>query len=236
MEAVVIWILLIPIILVAVILGGVVKGNNIRKENLEVRNQVEERLREKNFNIEKRVGLAATLYVDNTQKLWAVNEWNNRTDIKIYKYSDLIDFELIEDNESLMKGGFGKALVGGAIGGTKGAIIGSAGSRQIKQNATLLEIKIRTNDFENPQYSIQFIKGFSLPKSSPEYRKFFDEAQQVIGLLNYISTNGSDAENNEDKSNRMTITEQLRELNQLKDEGIITLEEFELKKKELLNL
>lgn len=32
------------------------------------------------------------------------------------------------------------------------------------------------------------------------------------------------------------LGEQLRELNQLKNEGIITYEEFEIKKKELLNI
>ena len=229
-------ILILCIILPIVI--GIVNGTSKKQEYIEARNTIEKELKAQGFNIEKQVGLTAKLYVDNTQKLWAINEWNNSTDVKIYKYSDLIDFELLEDDESLMKGGFGKALVGGAIGGTTGAVIGSAGSRKIKQNATLLEIKIRTNDFEHPQYSIQFIKGFALPKNSPAYKEYFDAAQEVVGVLNYIATNG---EEKQIQLNSSTITSEnigntLRELNQLKNEGIITAEEFETKKKELLNL
>ena len=230
--------LIFVVVFLLIFVVGIVNGKTMRKENLEAEDIIKEKLRQQNFTIEKQVGMTAKLYVDNTQKLWAVSEWDNNSDVKIYKYSDLIDFELLEDDESLVKGGFGKALIGGALGGTKGAVIGSAGSRRIKQNATLLEIKIRTNDFEHPQYSIQFIKGFSAPKTSDIYKKAFDSAQEVISVLNYIATNGGEnIQNSPTQSDRVeSLGDRLRELNQLKNEGIITEEEFEAKKKELLNL
>ena len=231
-------VILILCVIILPIVIGIANGTSKKHEYMEARNTIEEKLKEQGFNIEKQVGLTAKLYVDNTQKLWAINEWDNNTDVTIYKYSDLIDFELLEDDESLMKGGFGKALVGGAIGGTTGAVIGSAGSRKFKQNATLLEIKIRTNDFNHPQYSIQFIKGFALPKNSPAYKEYFDAAQEVIGVLNYIATNGEEKQIQANSSTmpNESIGDKLRELNQLKNEGIITAEEFEVKKKEILNL
>ena len=221
---------------IGLLIAGVVSGLNEKHTNQEARSSVEDKLKQQGFNIEKQVGLTAKLYVDNTNKLWAIYEWGKSTDVKVYKYSDLIDFELLEDNESLVKGGFGKALIGGAIGGTKGAIIGSAGSRKIKQNVTLLEVKIRTNDFEHPQYSIQLIKGFALPKNSSTYREHFDVAQEIIGVLNYIATNGNEmpVEPVLEPAQKQSLGDQLRELDQLRIEGIITSEEFETKKKELL--
>ena len=229
--------LIIAAILAPIILG-IAKGTAQNQEYSEARDTVEAQLQERGFTIEKQVGVTAKLYVDNTQKLWAINEWNGNTDVQIYHYSDLIDFELLEDDESLVKGGFGKALVGGAIGGTTGAIIGSAGSRRVKQNVTRLEVKIRTNDFQHPQYSIQFIKGFALPKSSPTYKTYYDEAQEVIGVLNYIAKNGNDAPPLQEPAAESSdgMAAKLRELHRLKVDGIITDEEFEAKKKELLNV
>lgn len=230
------FILVIFLIILIAIIVGVVKGTKQRKENENARESVEQTLRRNGFNIEKAVGVTAKLYVDNTNKKWAINEWNNSTDVKIYQYSDLIDFELLEDNESIVKGGFGKALVGGALGGTTGAIIGSSGSKKVKQNANLLEIKIRTNDFSHPQYSIEFIKGFAMAKTSPQYKKLYDEAQEVIGVLSFISANGENNSTVAEEKMQISAADKVRELMQLKNEGIISEEEFEKKKKELLNL
>jgi hypothetical protein len=34
---------------------------------------------------------------------------------KIYNYSDIVDFELLEDGESITKGGLGRAITGGLL-------------------------------------------------------------------------------------------------------------------------
>lgn len=227
--------------MVIVVVGGTMKGNNIKEDNNIAAQTIEAKLRAQNFNIEKQVGNHLTkLYVDNTHKQWAIKEKGTATQVRIYKYSDLIDFELIEDRDSVIKGSAGRALVGGALGGTKGAVIGSAGSRAVKENVSLLEIKIRTNDFEHPQYTIEFISGFAVSKNSQLYKECMNNAQDVIGVLHYIATNGGeiiyDDVQEQSVIKSQTIGEQIRELSQLKDDGIITDEEFEIKKKELLNL
>ena len=213
---------------------GIAKGVGQNADCKEANESIKQKLKETGFNIEKEVGLLAKVYVDNTNKQWAVSEWNNCKDVKIYKYADLIDFELIEDDESLVKGGFGKAIIGGALGGTKGAVIGSAGSRKIKQNCSLLEVRIRTNDFEHPQYIIQYIKNCSFPKSSDVYKRHFESAQELIGILNYIATNGGENSVNVSPQEDVSVGTRLRELSELKNDGILTIEEFEVKKKKLL--
>ena len=229
------------LLIIMAIVVGISKGQSIRDENIAAAQTIEAKLREQNFIIEKEIGNDLTkIYVDNTHKQWAIKEKGINTDVRIYKYSDLIDFELLEDRNSVIKGSAGRALIGGALGGTKGAVIGGSGSRAVKETVGLLEIKIRINDFEYPQYTIEFIKGYALPKNSTSYRQIMDVAQQIIGVLHYIATNGGemvvDEHINNTGVNNQTLGEQLRELNQLKEEGIITLEEFELKKKSLLNL
>jgi len=180
--------------------------------------------------------MTAKVYVDNTNKQWAVSEWNEKTDVKIYKYVNLLDFELIEDEESVIKGAAGRALVGGALSGTTGAIIGSAGSKKIKQNCNLLEVRIRTDDFENPQYVIPYIKGFAVAKTSSMYKNSVESAQELISVLNYITSNGEKtASVSEVPETKSGVGERLRELNDLKNEGILTAEEFETEKKKILN-
>ena len=224
------------VIIVIAVAVGIAKGKGITEKNKAACETVKEKLRQSGFTIEKEV--VGLLYVDDTKKKWAVKEWNDNTDIKIYDYSDLIDFELIEDNQSIVKGSMGKALVGGALGGTMGAVIGSAGSKKINQKCSLLEVRIRTNDFQKPQYCISLINGLEVPKTSDFYKKNREEAQNLIGVLNYIANNGNVValEEKSVPEEKESLGTRLRELDQLRKEGLITDEEFELKKKELLNL
>ncbi len=70
-----------------------------------------------------------------------IDEYHNKFRISIsnihesYNFSDLIDFELLgDDGESISKGGLGRVLVGGALFGGIGAIVGGVtGSRKNKK-------------------------------------------------------------------------------------------------------
>lgn len=224
-------------VIIVVFACAIIKGKQQGEANIAAAEEVEDILRKRGFSIDKTVGtLGAKLFVDNTNKQWAVKELGESTDVKIYNYKDLIDFELLEDGESKIKGGFGKSLIGGALGGTKGAIIGSAASRKIKETVSLLEIVIRTNDFSKPQYNISFIKGYSLPKDA-NYRRLYDMAQEVIGVLNYISSNGEEKSNTaENNKPNVSNADKLKKYKDLLDSGVITQEEFDAKKKQLLGL
>lgn len=231
-------------ILLVIIISAIsiAKQKQQRKTNMAAVEETEDILRKRGFSIDKTVGTrTAKLFVDNANKKWAVKEEGVLSDVKIYDYKDLIDFELLEDGESKVKGGFGKALIGGALGGTKGAIIGSAASRKITETVSLLEIVIRTNDFGKPQYNIPFIKGFSLPKDA-NYRRLYDMAQEVIGILNYISSNGETQPKNNDpetvvkQETVQSNADELKKYKDLLDSGVITQEEFDQKKKQLLGL
>lgn len=147
---------------------------------------------------------------------------------KIYNFSDLLDFELLEDGDIVSKGGLGRALVGGALFGGVGAIVGGVTSKR-KNVYTSLKIKIILNDIGNSVEYINFIDD-TTPKDSVLHKNRFNLAQECLSILHIIRSKVDDV-----KSNTSGADEILK-LKKLLDEGIITKEEFELKKKQLLGL
>ena len=67
----------------------------------------------------------------------------------VFKYEEILDFEVLEDGTSITKGGFGKALIGGAIFGLAGAIAGGT-SKKTKQICTSLQVKVTTRNPDRP--------------------------------------------------------------------------------------
>lgn len=111
-------------------LGGISDLNNFMNikntpiEELKIKIQ-EKTQKFETFTPTKKVG--NYLWIDETHKQWAIPtgiitpKINNST---IYDYSDITSFELIEDGESITKGGLGRALAGGLVFGGAGAVVG----------------------------------------------------------------------------------------------------------------
>ncbi|MBD3107506.1 hypothetical protein IEO70_03935 [Bacillus sp. AGMB 02131] len=79
----------------------------------------EQFLKKEGFNVSKKqqVGFR-TLYVDDVHKQWMIVKGFALVDEpKIYTYSDLIEFEVLEDGESIAHGRAGNAVVGGVMFG-----------------------------------------------------------------------------------------------------------------------
>lgn len=107
----------------------------------------------------------------------------------IYSYNDLINFDLLEDNTAITSGGVGRALVGGAIFGRVGAVVGGiTGPKKSKKIVEHLVVKITVNDFNKPCIMIPLL---SKPASidSKEYREAFRTAHIIISTLDLISKN-----------------------------------------------
>ena len=77
---------------------------------------------------------------------------------KIYNYSDIVDFELLEDGESITKGGLGRAITGGLLFGGIGAVVGGiTGGKRSKSICNSLKIKITVNDMRSPVVYINLL-------------------------------------------------------------------------------
>lgn len=145
-----------------------------------------------------------------------------------YNYNDLINYELMEGKtkiKSKSKKGIistvGRATVGGMIAGPAGLIVGGVtGKKKGKSlQKTNLNLRISVND---PKYPSQQIKC-----------KNEKRASDLMSLLDFILNNQNEQENQNNTDNSI---EQLKQLKELLDSGILTQDEFELKKKEILGL
>lgn len=173
--------------------------------------------------------------IDDTNKTWLIDNRNilNKTMPKIYNYSDILDYELLEDGESIASGGLGRALVGGVLFGGVGAIVGGVtGNKKSKSICNSLRIKITTNDINNPVVYADFLNT-STKKDSIIYKTWFDLAQKCLSTLQVI-TNGNQEEVKEKPVE--SSADEILKFKNLLDQGIITQEEFEAKKKQLLGL
>lgn len=105
------------------------------------------------------------------------------------EFSDLLNYELLEDDSIVTSGGVGQALIGGAIFGGFGAVAGGiTGTRVQKKKVESLYIKVTTNNFNAPCVMIPLITK-STKTSSKEYQTAFNLAHQMLSALDVITHN-----------------------------------------------
>ena len=137
------------------------------------------------------------------------------------RFHDILGCDLLKDGYSVTSGNAGKALAGGVLFGPAGAIIGSAAKRTTVEQSSY-SVAVHTNDLSRPAV---------LSNTTASAR----QAELAIATINII------LEQNRQKnaSDGQTATDPLDEIKKYKallDENIITQEEFDRKKKELLKL
>lgn len=158
-------------------------------------------------------------------------------DCYVFEYKEIVDYEVLEDGTSITKGGLGKALVGGAVFGIAGAIAGGT-SKRTKQVCTDLKLKITTKNSDQPVIYIPFIMT-ETKKDSMVYRTASTSIQRVLSKFQIISEE-LEAEQKEsssaDESSTISVADEIKRFKELCDAGVITKDEFEAKKKKLLDL
>lgn len=154
-----------------------------------------------------------------------------KSKIELYKYNELVGFELLKDGFSVTKGGLGMAAVGAVTFGAAGAIVGGiTGGKKTKNVAESLRIKLTLNSISNPVIYLDFISTPS-KESSPAYRAACDKAQLCLSLLQLVC---NENERWTSTSKEFSSADEILKFKELFDKGIISKEEFEAKKKELL--
>ncbi|WP_302950870.1 SHOCT domain-containing protein [Holdemania filiformis] len=170
---------------------------------------------------------------------------NTKSVTKAFSFSDLIGAELLEDNSMVTSCSVGSALMLG--------VLGKKNTRKVINN---LAIKVTVNDLDCPDYIIVLISKKTKTKSK-KYKQAMEIAQKSLSALNVIlnqqqkiealeddpadfdETNFSDDEEMEDEKEtnaEVNPYEEIKKLKELLDMGILSQEEFDKKKKELLNL
>lgn len=191
------------------------------------------------FQITKEVG--GWLKIDENKHEWYIPDGfaGRAKNPRIHSYDDVLDFELLEDGGSIAKGGLGRAVAGGLLFGGVGAIVGgSTGKKKSKSTCTSLKIKITLNDMATPTEYINMITA-ETKKSGILYQTCEKQAQEILSIFQVMCENNKsqNINNIQDPSSQSNSTaDEILKFKQLLDNGVITDEEFEAKKKQLLGI
>lgn len=137
--------------------------------------------------------------------------------------------ETITTGNIKTKGRTGQTITGAALLGPAGAIIGSAGKRKSK-----VDTKSSTTTKEMGSEGKIFLRN--LEDNSIKEVNVFLESAQASNLERFIANVDYTEDTAVENTNLTSSTQQLKDLKELLDLGVITQEEFESKKKEILGL
>lgn len=156
---------------------------------------------------------------------------------RIHSFDDILDFELIEDGNSIIKGGIGGAVVGGVLFGGVGAVIGGvAGKKKEIPICSSMKIKITLDDIMYPNEYINLIT-VETKKNSIAYKNYRKQAQDIISLFHVMCASKKTQQNLKNELGQEKSTaDEIFKFKQLFDSGVITKEEFEIKKNQLLGI
>ncbi len=178
---------------------------------------------------------SAVILIDNEKKKFIYRK--GKTLSRAYKFSDIINYEVYENSNSKVKGTAGKALIGGAFFGLGGLIVGNSMGKKINEKCNQLHLIIRLNDINTPQIDLKYIDNVEYDKDGFIYRNMKSNLQEVCSILEYMINSKTIEENIEKTETNIGVKskkEQLQELKEMLDEGLITQEEFDQKKKQIL--
>lgn len=171
----------------------------------------------------------------------ALFKYTDITQSAIIEYDRIVDFELLENGGSIAKGGTGRAFVGGLLFGSTGAIVGS-NTRKQKKLCESLKIKLTIKDSESPSYYIDLITS-PVDIGSKLYKQTMEEAQNIMSKLQLITSNSEDSTQPTEQTSAPKVeaehidpVTEIRRYKELYDDGILTEEEFNQKKKQLLGI
>lgn len=208
-----------------------VLANNLQSFSaLEVKELINRRIDIVNsFKATKKI--APYLYIDENNKGFKIG--NN-----IFEYSNLLSFELLEDGETITKGGLGRAVAGGLLFGGVGAIVGGVtGGKKSSGVCSSLKLRVTLRNAHIDTVYIDFINTETKTKSFI-YKAAQENAQSCISALEIIADQNRSGQSELTSTTTQTVSaaDEIAKFKQLADQGIITQEEFEAKKKQLLGL
>lgn len=203
------------------------------KEHLQYRKENKERLN--SFDATDSAGLylkinaeSKTFIVPNGDKKYMEHN------VDVFNFSDVVDYEYVEDGETVSKGGIGAAVVGGAVFGGVGAIVGSnVGKKKSSTVVNSMYIRMSLQNKWVKQIKINLIYT-ETKKNGIIYNVCKQAADKIASLLDFIVKQSTSVI--PPMQTTESSADEILKFKNLFDTGIITQEEFDAKKKQLLGL
>lgn len=153
----------------------------------------------------------------------------------IHDYGDIESFEIRRDDETVSSKSLGRAITGGIIFGGAGAVVGAVMAKdKEKKYCDKLDVLISVGN--NKKIVIPLIKERTETSSDAYYLASLHLGQIVTKLDSICKVNDEITSSKKTTESTSTPANEIRQFKKLMDEGIITKEEFDKKKKELLGL
>lgn len=170
---------------------------------------------------------ATLIYLDNDAKEMLVLSSKNISNPKKIKYSDILSVELILDSNTIsqksLTGTIGRSIIGGAIAGDAGAIIGGTTSKSNSQDVCkFIQCVVTVRDIQDPILNITLCnseEGIKNVRQSDVYK-------QALLLMNTFSVIIDSCNHPSSKEADTDICKELNDLVKLKEQSILTEEEF----------
>lgn len=193
------------------------------------------------------------LYIDEQNKVWHYEKMSR----KIH-FDEVISVDIIEESKNNIvtntfgtdkkKVALGKALVGGALLGPAGAIIGGTSGKTNRQSTSVateveycncMDIVIKTSSSDIPIVKINIIP-YPIEKSSLMYQKSLESAKSTLYIFESLMPNCNKVESEitekiENNTSNIDKYDQLAKIKKLLDDDVITQEEFNQEKAKILN-
>lgn len=173
-------------------------------------------------------------------------------------FDQIISVELIEDNTLLSSKSttrtIGGALLGGALAGGAGMVVGGlSGDSMQKKKVSKITVKIKLRDYSTPALLIPCFIARELTglneieitdKNSEHFYSYKNELQNAQKISDYVSVIIDEVDRQEKQSHieqstsieKSSVADELAKLASLKEQGILTDEEFKVQKEKLLNM
>jgi len=164
-------------------------------------------------------------------------------EFRVLPYSDLVSSEICENGETVTKTSrtsqVGGVLVGGALLGGVGAVIGGlSGKTKSSQRITGMTLRVVVNDIKIPVYELTFMEAdLKVKKGGFLYSTVEKEIYHWHSIISVLIKQADADAKALDKAGATavgSVADELAKLAQLKKEGVITQKEYDKQKTKLL--
>ena len=162
--------------------------------------------------------------------------------VRVMSFRDIISAEIFEDGSSVTRTQRASQLAGSLVGGLAlggvGAIIGGLSGKTTTTNkCNRIDLRLVVNDPKNPIHDLTIL-NLEVDRGGPIYNENMKIARHWNGLI-AVLIKRADQEDKLSSANRpaeksLSIADELKKLADLRDSGVLSIEEFQTQKGNLL--